>query len=86
MEAKKYTVSKSASNFPDWFKQQAAEGRIKLNLNDDGQVDNVVVYSPTGRSVAHVGDVVMLMKSGLSVISEEKAQKYKVQQKHRTEA
>lgn len=85
MEVRKMTVSRSASNFPDWFKEQAAAGRIKINLDDDGHVDSMVVFSPTGRSVAQVGDVIMLMKSGLAVISEEKAQRYKIQQNPKTE-
>lgn len=84
MEAKKMVVSKSGSNFPDWFNEHASEGRLKVNYNDDGFVDNIVVSGPTKRMVAHIGDVIMLMKSGLTVISEEKAKRYKVQQNRKT--
>lgn len=86
MEAKKFVVGKNAKNFPDWFNEHASAGRLKVVYDDDGNVDNIVVSNPTRRIVAHVGDTIMLMKSGLTVLTEEKAKRYKVQQNPKTQA
>lgn len=62
---------------PGWFEEETSAGRAKVNY-DDGELIDVTVYTPTGTKVAKLGDTIMLLKSGLSVITASEAKKYGV--------
>lgn len=62
---------------PTWFNEEADKGRAKFNYDDDDVV-SVTVYTPTKTLIAKPGDVIMLLKSGLAVITGDKAKKYGV--------
>lgn len=64
---------------PDWFGVETSAGRAKVNYDEDGNVINAIVYTPTKKLVANIGDTIMLYKSGLAVLNSEQAKKYKVQ-------
>lgn len=76
MVVKKFVIGQE---FPEWFENQCLLGRAKVNYDDDGEIVNVVVNSPVKRIIAYPGDSIMLLKSGLSVVPEEKAKKYGLQ-------
>ena len=64
---------------PTWFNEEAGKGRAKFNYDDDNDdVVSVTVYTPTQTLIAKPGDVIMLLKSGLAVITGDKAKKYGV--------
>ncbi len=63
-------------NVPDWFNKEATSGRVKINYDDDGQIVNAKIVSGMKEYIANPGDTIMYTKSGLVVISKEKANKY----------
>lgn len=64
---------------PEWFTNECLSGRAKVNYNEEtGEIENAIIYSPTKRFYANKGDVIMMMKSGMTVIQRDKAKKYKV--------
>lgn len=73
---KSYVVGKEKA--PLWLNEEAAAGRVRANY-EDGEMVNMLVYTTTGSIVAKVGDIVVLLKSGLSVIPASEAKKYGVQ-------
>lgn len=64
---------------PEWFDENAKSGRVKINYDDEGEILNATVYTPTKTLIAEIGDTIMLLKSGLTVIKKDKAIKYNVQ-------
>lgn len=75
-EIKKFIVG--SEKFPVWFNEEAAKGRLKLNYDEEGILQTITVYSPLKTTLAKKGDVIMLLKSGLQVISSKDAVKYGV--------
>ena len=47
-------------------------------MDDDRKVVSVTIYAPTRTLTAFPGDVIMKLKSGMSVVPKEKAVKYGV--------
>lgn len=72
--AKQFVLGKD--NFPEWFKEQATKGRVRLNYDDDGVLENVVVYGATKNYTAKPDDVIVMLKTGITVIPHETAVKY----------
>lgn len=72
-QSKQFILGKE--KFPAWFDEQVAKGRAKVNYDDDNDLINVTVYTPTKTVVALPEDTIMLLKSGLTVIKKEAAKK-----------
>ena len=70
---KKFVVGNM--NFPVWFNDECAKGRARV-VSENGKLLNIVVHNATRTITANIGDVIVLYKSGLSVIPKEKAVKY----------
>ena len=62
---------------PQWFDSQVSMGRARVNY-DGKNISNIVIYTPTGTSVAFVGDVIAMTQSGMVVIPAKKAVQYKL--------
>ncbi len=77
MKTETFVVGKD--KFPDWFNQQAAMGRARTVRDDDGNIEYVVINNASGSYRAKVGDSVMKSKTGLLVIPQKTAQKYRMQ-------
>lgn len=65
---------------PTWFNDEMAKGRAKANYTDD-ELTSVSVFVPTKTLIANIGDTIMMLKSGLTVIPAEKAKKFGMQPK-----
>lgn len=76
MDSLKFVLGKD--KMPVWFNDETAMGRAKVNLDDDRKVVSVTIYTPTKTLTALPGDIIMKLKSGMSVIPKEKAVKYGV--------
>lgn len=64
-------------NFPNWFKEALAKGRVKVNRDEyDGSIKNIVASTVSGQAKGKPGDVVLNTRSGVLVISKEKAARY----------
>lgn len=71
----KYIVG---TKIPGWLDTKIAIGRAKVNTDEEGNMVNIVVFTTNGSSVANVGDVILNAESGLVVIPEKQAVKYKL--------
>lgn len=76
MDSLKFVLGKD--KMPVWFNDETARGRAKVNMDDDRNVVSVTIYTPTKTLTALPGDVIMKLKSGMSVVPKEKAVKYGV--------
>ena len=72
---KQFTVG---DEFPDWFKEELSKGRAKVIRDDDNEIDKIIITSPTKTYAAYPGDVIMLFKPGMTVVSKKAAVKYGV--------
>lgn len=77
MDVKEFVLGKG--KMPDWFNEKCAQGRARVEYDDEHNLIGVTVHMPTKTVFAEVGDSIMLVKSGLQVIPKEKAKKYNVQ-------
>lgn len=76
MDSLKFVLGKD--KMPVWFNDETARGRAKVNLDEDRNIVSVTIYTPTRTLTALPGDIIMKLKSGMSVIPKEKAVKYGV--------
>lgn len=76
MQAKEFILGKG--NVPNWFNEQCDKGRAKINYDDDGKMLCATIHTPTKTIKAKIGDSIILAKSGLQVVSKEKAIKYRI--------
>ena len=84
MDSLKFVLGKD--KMPVWFNDETARGRAKVNLDDDRKVVSVTIYAPTRTLTAFPGDVIMKLKSGMSVVPKEKAVKYGVVKENKKES
>ena len=66
MKVNKFVVGRG--NIPDWFNEKCKQNRAKLNFDDDGELINISVFTPTKLMIANVGDLIILDKHGMSVV------------------
>lgn len=64
---------------PAWFDEAANMGRVRTFYDDDNKLVRARIKSGITEYVAEIGDSIMNTKSGLVVIKEDKAKRYKVQ-------
>lgn len=57
---------------PKWLDAEAASGRVKFE-REDGELKGITCFTPTGTLKARLGDVVVLGRSGLVVMTIEQA-------------
>lgn len=74
-EVKTYVVT--GNNFPVWLNDATRSGYVRV-IFDEGEFSHIVVDSPNGKKMAYYGDVIVKTHSGISVLTGEQAQKYKV--------
>lgn len=72
---RKFTVGEK---LPEWFKEYCSSGRAKVIYDDEGDFEKIIIYAPAKTYEAKKDDVVLLLKSGLTVLTKEQAAKYKV--------
>lgn len=84
MDSLKFVLGKD--KMPVWFNDETARGRAKVNLDEDRNIVSVTIYTPTRTLTALPGDVIMKLKSGMSVIPKEKAVKYGVVNENKKES
>lgn len=77
MEIKDFVLGKG--KIPNWFNEQCEKGRAKINYDDESNIINATIHTPTKSIKAKIGDSIMLAKSGLQVVPKEKAIKYRIQ-------
>lgn len=74
------------TQFPSWFTEQASKGRARINYNEeDGTLVDITVYTPTKNYVARLGDKIMLLKSGMTVLPKAAAAKFSTQPQRKGE-
>lgn len=66
---------------PAWVEAEVNTGRIRMITDDDGGLQEVIVNTVTGIKRAHTGDVILKKHSGVTVVSGEQAEKYKLKPK-----
>ena len=66
VDSKFFVIGKG--KVPNWFKYACDIGRAKVNYDDEGDIENVVVYSPTKTYVGKIGDTVLFSKAGLAIV------------------
>ena len=69
-QSKRFILGKDKS--PEWFSNECSKGRAKMVYDDDGELNKVVVYSSPNNYEALPGDTIILLKSGLAVIVNDK--------------
>lgn len=84
MDSLKFVLGKD--KMPVWFNDETVRGRAKVNLDEDRNVVSVTIYTPTRTLTALPGDVIMKLKSGMSVIPKDKAVKYGVVNENKKES
>lgn len=84
MDSLKFVLGKD--KMPVWFNDETARGRAKVNLDEDRNIVSVTIYTPTRTLTALPGDVIMKLKSGMSVIPKDKAVKYGVVNENKKES
>lgn len=84
MDSLKFVLGKD--KMPVWFNDETARGRAKVNLDEDRNIVSVTIYTPTRTLTALPGDVIMKLKSGMSVIPNDKAVKYGVVNENKKES
>lgn len=62
---------------PEWLVAETNGGRIKMVFEDD-ELLYAIVNTAGGIKKAQVGDVILKQKTGLAVVSKEKAVKFKL--------
>ena len=56
-------------DYPEWFRDLAKKGRAQINVDEDEKLESVTIYTPTKTYVALPGDIIILAKAGVTVIS-----------------
>ena len=64
---------------PDWFNKAANEGRVRVFYDEDNKMVRARIKSGINEYIAEIGDSIINTRTGLIVIKEDKAKKYKVQ-------
>lgn len=64
-----------SEEMPLWLKQEMGKGRGRIEY-DDGIPVKVTIYTVGGTKVLKPGDVVLKLKSGMTVVPKEAAAKY----------
>lgn len=55
-------------NFPKWFKDEAAKGRVKVVRDDKTkEVKSVIIYAATKEYIALPGNVIVVGRNGMVV-------------------
>lgn len=65
----------TGKDFPSWLKDEFRSGRGKVK-SDDGDFENITMFTPSGTVVAHKGDKILKLKSGVVVVPAAMASKY----------
>lgn len=68
---KRFTIGQE--DYPEWFRDMAKKGRAQINVDEDGKLESITVYTPTKTYVALPGDVIILAKAGVTVMSAKQA-------------
>lgn len=63
---------------PSWFNTEASIGRARVNYDEEGNLVNITLFTVSKQIVAEIGDVIVKTNTGLSLIPQKKAIKYKV--------
>lgn len=67
MKAKSFVLTKEG-NFPKWFKDEAAKGRVKVvRDNKTKEVKSVMIYAATKEYIALPGNVIVGGRNGMVV-------------------
>lgn len=71
---KSFTVGNG--NYPEWFKEQASKGRARVNYDEEeGTLLDITIYGATKNYIAKPGDMILLTKSGMTVVNKTMQQK-----------
>lgn len=65
----------TGNKFPQWLKSAMLSGKAKVNM-EDGEFQSITLRTASGILVAHKGDRVLLMGSGMAVVPARAARKY----------
>ena len=79
MAVKQFVVGKEP--YPIWFRELAEKGRARINVDEDGVLQNITVHTPTKNYVAKPGDTIVLKKSGMTVLESKAVVKNEVPKK-----
>lgn len=69
----RYSVT--GKDFPDWMKEMMSSGKARVKT-DFGDFECIMLFTPSGTLVAHMGDVFVKTNSSVFVLPKEKAKKY----------
>lgn len=72
----KFTVGEK---IPDWFNAEAAIGRARVNQDESGNLVNITLFTVSKQIIANIGDVIVKTNTGLTLIPQKKAIKYRVE-------
>ena len=64
--------------FPDWFNEEVGKGRARINYDNDGKLKNITLFTVSKQITANIGDVIVKTNTGMSLIPDEKAVKYRI--------
>lgn len=65
----------TGNGFPEWLKTAMMVGKAKVN-SEDGEFQNISLSTASGTLVAHKGDRILLLRSGMVVVPADAARKY----------
>lgn len=65
----------SGKGFPEWLKSAMLTGKAKVGREDE-EFRNITLSTASGTLVAHKGDRILLLKSGMVVVPERAAKRY----------
>lgn len=60
---------------PEWLREEMSRGRGRIEY-EDGEAVKATIYTVGGTKVLKPGDVVLKLKSGMTVLPKEAARKY----------
>lgn len=60
---------------PDWLREEMSRGRGRIEY-EDGVPVRAVIYTVGGTKVLHKGDVVLKLKTGMTVLPKAAADRY----------
>lgn len=73
----KFVFTKDFTKYPDWFKDEAAKGRIKFE-NDDytKEIIGANIITSTKTYHANTGDTIVMLKNGMVVLNPDETKKW----------
>ena len=67
--------------FPGWFNDEVGKGRARINYDENNNLVNITLFTVSKQIIANKGDVIVKTNTGMSLIPDEKAVKYRIKKR-----